>query len=45
LQKTSGSGFALDTSFPSTIASKKDNIPVFSKIGLAFLLAEPKAIN
>ena len=45
LRKTSGSGFAFVTSFPSTMASNKCKIFTFSKIGRAFLLAEPNAIK
>jgi hypothetical protein len=45
IRKTSGSGLALVTSFPSTTASKYDSKPVFSRIGRAFLLAEPSAMG
>ena len=45
LKKTSGSGFALVTSFPSTMTSNMCKILTFSSIGRAFLLAEPNAIN
>ena len=44
-KNTSGLGFAFETSFPSTIASKKPVIFTLSKIGRAFLLADPSVIN